>query len=90
MDPQDGGECFLINRHSLLDFGGSGKDREGSSEDMAPSSYAATVARPSHMTSSSMVTGYSEDGGALRGELLPEHEFAVGPVQLDDEREFPP
>lgn len=34
--------------------------------------------------------GYSEDGGALRGEVIPEHEFATGPVCLDDENEFPP
>lgn len=35
-------------------------------------------------------TGYSEDGGAKKGEVIPEHEFAVGPVCLDDENEFPP
>lgn len=34
--------------------------------------------------------GYSEDGGAQKGEVIPEHEFAVGPVCLDDENEFPP
>lgn len=34
--------------------------------------------------------GYSEDGGTLRGEVIPEHEFAPGPVCLDDENEFPP
>lgn len=34
--------------------------------------------------------GYSEDGGALRGEVIPEHEFATGPVCLEDENEFPP
>ncbi|XP_075034066.1 WD repeat domain phosphoinositide-interacting protein 1 isoform X1 [Mixophyes fleayi] len=88
LDPQDGGECVLIKKHSLL---GSGKsDTEVESECPAPVSYAATVARPSNVPSSSAMTGYSEDGGALRGELLPEHEFAVGPVCLDDEKEFPP
>ena len=34
--------------------------------------------------------GYSEDGGAKKGEVIPEHEFAAGPVCLDDENEFPP
>lgn len=34
--------------------------------------------------------GYSEDGGAQKGEVIPEHEFAEGPVCLDDENEFPP
>lgn len=36
------------------------------------------------------VSGYSEDGGAKKGEVIPEHEFAAGPVCLDDETEFPP
>ncbi|KAL1263868.1 hypothetical protein QQF64_004223 [Cirrhinus molitorella] len=40
--------------------------------------------------SSSSLTGYSEDVGEKRGELIPEHEFADGPVRLDDEQEFPP
>lgn len=35
-------------------------------------------------------SGYSEDVGEKRGELIPEHEFADGPVRLDDEQEFPP
>uniref|UniRef100_A0A672SS44 WD repeat domain phosphoinositide-interacting protein 1-like n=1 Tax=Sinocyclocheilus grahami TaxID=75366 RepID=A0A672SS44_SINGR len=30
------------------------------------------------------------DGGAKKGEVIPEHEFAAGPVCLDDETEFPP
>lgn len=34
--------------------------------------------------------GFSEDGGAKKGEIIPEHEFAAGPVCLDDENEFPP
>lgn len=42
------------------------------------------------LTSRSWFPGYSEDGGALRGEVIPEHEFATGPVCLDDENEFPP
>ena len=32
--------------------------------------------------------GYSEDGG-VKGDVIPEHEFAEGPVCLDDENEFP-
>uniref|UniRef100_A0A671Q0I2 WD repeat domain, phosphoinositide interacting 1 n=1 Tax=Sinocyclocheilus anshuiensis TaxID=1608454 RepID=A0A671Q0I2_9TELE len=30
------------------------------------------------------------DVGVKRGELIPEHEFADGPICLDDEQEFPP
>lgn len=37
-----------------------------------------------------VLPGYSEDGGAKKGEIIPEHEFAAGPVCLDDENEFPP
>lgn len=37
-----------------------------------------------------VLKGYSEDGGAQKGDVIPEHEFAVGPVCLDDENEFPP
>ncbi|XP_002748706.1 WD repeat domain phosphoinositide-interacting protein 1 isoform X1 [Callithrix jacchus] len=87
LDPQDGGECVLIKTHSLL-----GSGTEENKNDLRPSlpqSYAATVARPS-ASSASTVPGYSEDGGALRGEVIPEHEFATGPVCLDDENEFPP
>ncbi|XP_069604790.1 WD repeat domain phosphoinositide-interacting protein 1 isoform X1 [Ranitomeya imitator] len=88
LDPQDGGACVLIRKHSLLDSGKVDGVGEGDVESPTPVTYAATVARPSGAPST--VAGYSEDGGALRGELLPEHEFAVGPVQLDDEKEFPP
>uniref|UniRef100_A0A8C4TEU6 WD repeat domain, phosphoinositide interacting 1 n=1 Tax=Erpetoichthys calabaricus TaxID=27687 RepID=A0A8C4TEU6_ERPCA len=56
----------------------------------ASQSYAATVAKPSMVPSSSAVKGYSEDGGAKKGEVIPEHEFAASPVCLDDENEFPP
>ena len=34
--------------------------------------------------------GYSEEGGAQTGDVIPEHEFAESPVCLDDENEFPP
>ncbi|XP_064323190.1 WD repeat domain phosphoinositide-interacting protein 1 isoform X2 [Phalacrocorax carbo] len=90
LDPQDGGECVLIKKHSLL---GSGKMEENKENDLRPplpQSYAATVARQSTVPSTSTMPGYSEDGGALRGEVIPEHEFATGPVCLDDENEFPP
>uniref|UniRef100_A0A8B9MPB8 WD repeat domain, phosphoinositide interacting 1 n=2 Tax=Accipitrinae TaxID=8955 RepID=A0A8B9MPB8_9AVES len=90
LDPQDGGECVLIKKHSLL---GSGKMEENTENDLRPplpQSYAATVARQSTVPSTSTMPGYSEDGGALRGEVIPEHEFATGPVCLDDENEFPP
>uniref|UniRef100_A0A493TTJ5 WD repeat domain, phosphoinositide interacting 1 n=1 Tax=Anas platyrhynchos platyrhynchos TaxID=8840 RepID=A0A493TTJ5_ANAPP len=90
LDPQDGGECVLIKKHSLL---GSGKTEENKENDLqppVPQSYAATVARQSTVPSTSTMPGYSEDGGALRGEVIPEHEFATGPVCLDDENEFPP
>uniref|UniRef100_A0A9J8AND9 WD repeat domain, phosphoinositide interacting 1 n=1 Tax=Cyprinus carpio carpio TaxID=630221 RepID=A0A9J8AND9_CYPCA len=53
-------------------------------------SYAATVAIPSSGPVTATLTGYSEDGGAKKGEVIPEHEFAAGPVCLDDETEFPP
>ncbi|KAM3660333.1 WD repeat domain phosphoinositide-interacting protein 1 isoform 2-T2 [Ammospiza maritima maritima] len=90
LDPQDGGECVLIKNHSLL---GSRKMEENKENDLqppVPQSYAATVARQSTVPSTSTMPGYSEDGGALRGEVIPEHEFATGPVCLDDENEFPP
>ncbi|KAG9466628.1 hypothetical protein GDO78_016345 [Eleutherodactylus coqui] len=90
LDPQDGGECVLIRKHSLHGSGKLDAGREGDGETPTPVSYAATVAGQKGPPSNSMMTGYSEDGGALRGELIPEHEFAVGPVQLDDEKEFPP
>lgn len=89
LDPQDGGECVLIKTHSLLSSGTTEENKENDLRPSLPQSYAATVARPSTW-SASTVPGYSEDGGALRGEIIPEHEFATGPVCLDDENEFPP
>ncbi|CAB1338351.1 unnamed protein product [Coregonus sp. 'balchen'] len=53
-------------------------------------SNAATVALPSTPPSSTTLSGYSEDGGAEKGDVIPEHEFTEGPVCLDDENEFPP
>ena len=51
---------------------------------------SVTRGRGASLMSHSRFPGYSEDGGALRGEVIPEHEFATGPVCLDDENEFPP
>ncbi|XP_075890727.1 WD repeat domain phosphoinositide-interacting protein 1-like [Nelusetta ayraudi] len=96
VDPQDGGECILVQKHRLFD---SSEDpvepsEEDKPEDASPQptgqSYAATVALPSSPPASATLMGYSEDGGAQRGEVIPEHEFAEGPVCLDDENEFPP
>uniref|UniRef100_A0AAQ5ZY81 WD repeat domain, phosphoinositide interacting 1 n=1 Tax=Amphiprion ocellaris TaxID=80972 RepID=A0AAQ5ZY81_AMPOC len=87
VDPQDGGECVLVQKHRC-------QKEEENPEDVPPQpasqSYAATVALPSTPPSSTTLMGYSEDGGAQKGEVIPEHEFAEGPVCLDDENEFPP
>ncbi|NP_001086874.1 WD repeat domain, phosphoinositide interacting 1 L homeolog [Xenopus laevis] len=90
LDPQDGGECVLIKKHSLLGSAKSETDGDSDADGPVPVSYAATVARPGSAAAASTITGYSEDGGALRGEIIPEHELAVGPICLDDEKEFPP
>ncbi|KAM6951616.1 WD repeat domain phosphoinositide-interacting protein 1-like isoform 2-T2 [Aplochiton taeniatus] len=96
VDPQDGGECVLVQKHRLFD---TDEDPVDQDEDTDPEvvrpqppsqSYAATLALPSTPPTSATLTGYSEDGGAQKGEVIPEHEFAEGPVCLDDENEFPP
>ncbi|XP_060758100.1 WD repeat domain phosphoinositide-interacting protein 1 isoform X2 [Neoarius graeffei] len=87
IDPQDGGECTLVHTHRLL---GSEEEAEASEGSPAPSYAAATAAIGTCGPISAMLTGYSEDGGVLKGEVIPEHEFAAGPVRLDDETEFPP
>uniref|UniRef100_A0A672Q216 WD repeat domain phosphoinositide-interacting protein 1-like n=1 Tax=Sinocyclocheilus grahami TaxID=75366 RepID=A0A672Q216_SINGR len=75
---------------------GSDKDWEGTEKceltepPQACQTYAATVAIPTSGPVTATLTGYSEDGGAKKGEVIPEHEFAAGPVCLDDETEFPP
>nr|XP_057917228.1 WD repeat domain phosphoinositide-interacting protein 1-like isoform X2 [Doryrhamphus excisus] len=96
VDPQDGGECTLVQKHRLFD----GSEEQGEQKEEVISgdvanqpvsqSYAATVALPSSPPTSTTLLGYSEDGGAQKGEVIPEHEFAEGPVCLDDENEFPP
>ncbi|KAL7372444.1 hypothetical protein ABVT39_016604 [Epinephelus coioides] len=96
VDPQDGGECVLVQKHRLFDSSEEQVEEkeEENQEDVSPQpasqSYAATVALPSTPPSSTTLMGYSEDGGAQKGEVIPEHEFAEGPVCLDDENEFPP
>ncbi|XP_053299312.1 WD repeat domain phosphoinositide-interacting protein 1 isoform X1 [Pleuronectes platessa] len=96
VDPVDGGECMLAHKHRLFgsdDDQGEGIESEGS-EVTGPAqacpSYAATAALPAAGPVTATLTGYSEDGGAKKGEVIPEHEFAAGPVCLDDENEFPP
>ncbi|KAF3845700.1 hypothetical protein F7725_002778 [Dissostichus mawsoni] len=96
VDPLDGGECMLAHKHRLFgidDNVDEGEESEGS-EVTGPAqacpSYAATAALPVSGPTTATLTGYSEDGGAKKGEVIPEHEFAAGPVCLDDENEFPP
>ncbi|XP_020499906.1 WD repeat domain phosphoinositide-interacting protein 1 isoform X2 [Labrus bergylta] len=103
VDPLDGGECVLAHKHRLFgddddddddnDDHNEGTGIEGS-EVTVPTqafpSYAATAALPASGPVTATLTGYSEDGGAKKGEVIPEHEFAAGPVCLDDENEFPP
>uniref|UniRef100_A0A672Q8T8 WD repeat domain phosphoinositide-interacting protein 1-like n=1 Tax=Sinocyclocheilus grahami TaxID=75366 RepID=A0A672Q8T8_SINGR len=79
IDPQDGGECTLGTEKCEL-----------TEPPQACQTYAATVAIPTSGPVTATLTGYSEDGGAKKGEVIPEHEFAAGPVCLDDETEFPP
>ncbi|XP_048026702.1 WD repeat domain phosphoinositide-interacting protein 1 isoform X2 [Megalobrama amblycephala] len=90
IDPQEGGDCPLVKKHRLYESADEGP--AASELEVGSPSYAATVAtsRNQDSPSSSSLTGYSEDGGAKRGELIPEHEFADGPLRLDDEQEFPP
>ncbi|XP_030264443.1 WD repeat domain phosphoinositide-interacting protein 1 isoform X3 [Sparus aurata] len=95
IDPLDGGECMLAYKHRLFgvdDDQGEGTESEGSevTETQTCPSYAATAALPASGPVTATLTGYSEDGGAKKGEVIPEHEFAAGPVCLDDENEFPP
>ncbi|KAI7797028.1 putative WD repeat domain phosphoinositide-interacting protein 1-like [Triplophysa rosa] len=90
LDPQEDGHCHLVKKHRL--FESDDENPVVSDLEVGSPSYASTVATTSSQDSpsSSSLTGYSEDGGAKKGELIPEHEFADGPVRLDDEQEFPP
>uniref|UniRef100_A0A8C2ZNK6 WD repeat domain, phosphoinositide interacting 1 n=1 Tax=Cyclopterus lumpus TaxID=8103 RepID=A0A8C2ZNK6_CYCLU len=90
VDPQDGGECVQIQKHRCVYKQKAEENPEDVSPQPASQSYAATVALPSTPPSSTTLTGYSEDGGVEKGDVIPEHEFAEGPVCLDDENEFPP
>ncbi|XP_051889220.1 WD repeat domain phosphoinositide-interacting protein 1 isoform X3 [Pristis pectinata] len=90
LDPHDGGECVLIKKHRLHNEDDScSTDKSDPAPSTSPT-YAATVAKTSSVPSASTASGYSEEGGATRGEIIPEHEFAAGPLHLDDETEFPP
>ncbi|XP_030645875.1 WD repeat domain phosphoinositide-interacting protein 1 [Chanos chanos] len=93
VDPQEGGECTLVHSHRLFGTDEQRQEVDGSDGMTVPppcQSYAATVAMPVSGPVTATLTGYSEDGGAKKGEVIPEHEFAAGPVCLDDETEFPP
>ncbi|KAG9343715.1 hypothetical protein JZ751_013093 [Albula glossodonta] len=94
LDPHEGGECVLVKKHRLFGPDEEQGTAEEESETATPAptcqSYAATVAISAATPSPATLTGYSEDGGAKKGEIIPEHEFAAGPVCLDDENEFPP
>uniref|UniRef100_A0AAY4AFG6 WD repeat domain phosphoinositide-interacting protein 1 n=1 Tax=Denticeps clupeoides TaxID=299321 RepID=A0AAY4AFG6_9TELE len=85
VDPQEGEECVLVKKHRLLEM--DEKKPLLAKESIEGQSYAATVAATA---CTGPPTGYSEDGGARKGEVIPEHELAAGPVSLDDEQEFPP
>ncbi|XP_078017878.1 WD repeat domain phosphoinositide-interacting protein 1 isoform X6 [Epinephelus lanceolatus] len=85
--------CTLAMLFGTDDDQGEGKESEGSEVTgpvQACPSYAATAALPAAGPVTATLTGYSEDGGVKKGEVIPEHEFAAGPVSLDDENEFPP
>nr|XP_057905613.1 WD repeat domain phosphoinositide-interacting protein 1 isoform X2 [Doryrhamphus excisus] len=94
VDPQDGGECVLAYKHRLFgadeDQDEADKEIDAESTMQACPSYAATAALPAAGPVAPTLTGYSEDGGAKNGDVIPEHELADGPVRLDDENEFPP
>uniref|UniRef100_A0A1A8L7G1 WD repeat domain, phosphoinositide interacting 1 n=1 Tax=Nothobranchius pienaari TaxID=704102 RepID=A0A1A8L7G1_9TELE len=96
VDPQDGGECVLVQKHRLFESNEEQEEEKKgeNQEDVLPQpagqSYAATVALPSTPPSSTTLMGYSEDVGVQKGEVIPEHEFAEAPICLDDENEFPP
>ncbi|KAM9394191.1 WD repeat domain phosphoinositide-interacting protein 1 isoform 2-T2 [Pholidichthys leucotaenia] len=96
VDPVEGGECLLAHKHRI--FGADDDQSEDTNPERSeittpaqlPPSYAETAALPGSGPITATLTGYSEDGGAKYGEVIPEHEFAAGPVSLDDENEFPP
>lgn len=96
VDPQDGGECQLAYTHRLISVDETQSEEPKSEggrltqETHSSPSYAETAALPASGHSTATLTGYSEEGGAKKGDVIPEHEFAVGPVCLDDENEFPP
>ncbi|XP_023612706.1 WD repeat domain phosphoinositide-interacting protein 1 isoform X3 [Myotis lucifugus] len=54
LDPQDGGECVLIKTHRLLGSGTTEENKENDLRPSLPQSYAATVARPSASSASTV------------------------------------
>uniref|UniRef100_A0A4W5KJG2 WD repeat domain, phosphoinositide interacting 1 n=1 Tax=Hucho hucho TaxID=62062 RepID=A0A4W5KJG2_9TELE len=97
IDLKEGGECVLVRKHRLFEGDEEPQEEQQEEEELEDRrslplskspSYAATVALPSTPPSSTTLTGYS-DGGAEKGDVIPEHEFIKGPL-LDDENEFPP
>ncbi|KAM4717828.1 WD repeat domain phosphoinositide-interacting protein 1 isoform 2-T2 [Anableps anableps] len=86
VDPQDGGECQLACKHRLVGVDenhGVEIKSEGeqlTQETHSSPSYAETVALPASGHPTATLTGYSEDGGVKKGDVIPEHEFAVGPI----------
>ncbi|XDV45200.1 hypothetical protein PO909_013336 [Leuciscus waleckii] len=87
LDLQEGGDCRLVKKHRLYES--ADETRAASELEAGSLSYAETVSTNTNQDSSSL-TGYSEDGGVKRGELIPDHEFADESLRLDDEQEFPP
>ncbi|XP_056100681.1 WD repeat domain phosphoinositide-interacting protein 1 isoform X2 [Rhinichthys klamathensis goyatoka] len=87
LDLQDGGDCRLVQKHRLYES--ADENPAASALEAGGLSYAETVSTNTNQPSSSL-TGYSEDGGVKRGELIPDHEFADESLRLDDEQEFPP
>uniref|UniRef100_A0A7M4FNX7 WD repeat domain, phosphoinositide interacting 1 n=1 Tax=Crocodylus porosus TaxID=8502 RepID=A0A7M4FNX7_CROPO len=62
LDSQDGGECILIKKHSLLGPRKMEENKENDLRPLLPQSYAATVARQSTMPSTSSMPGESKLG----------------------------
>ncbi|CAB1313161.1 unnamed protein product [Coregonus sp. 'balchen'] len=81
IDPQDGGECVLVRKHRL--FEGDEVPQEAQPEEEEPEDGRS-------LPPSTSPSYAATDGGAEKGDVIPEHEFAEGPVCLDDENEFPP
>ncbi|XP_063512585.1 WD repeat domain phosphoinositide-interacting protein 1 isoform X2 [Pongo pygmaeus] len=73
LDPQDGGECVLIKTHSLLGSGTTEENKENDLRPSLPQSYAATVARPSASSASTVPGGWTrgQQGSISNSDLPP-------------------